>query len=260
MILHTPGWDAAPRALPWPRAEVHVWRTVLGWPDEAAADFERSLSDDERQRMNRFRFAEDRRRYLVGRGLLRRLLGRYLNLEPHRLRFDYTPQGKPFLAGDSAQRSLQFNVSHSGELLLIGVTDGRALGVDVELIRSDIEAEAIAVRFFSPREREALAQLPAASQVDAFFDCWTRKEAYIKAKGDGLSLPLDQFDVAFMPGETARLLATRPDPAEAQRWSLAALDVAHGYKAALAGSGAGWALKCWDWPVDGGPSNGGPAK
>src|SRR5262249_16408129 len=260
MILHTSGWHAAPRDLPWPREEVHVWRTVLGWPDEAAADFEGSLSDDERQRMNRFRFEQHARRYVVGRGVLPRLLGRYLNREPHRLRFDYTPQGKPSLAGDSTQRSLQFNLSHSGELLLIGVTDRRALGGDVEQIRSDIEAEAIAGRFFSPRGREALAQLPAASQLDAFFDCWPRTAAYIIAKGNGPSLPLAQLDVAFMPGETARRLATRPDPAEAQRWSLAALDVAPGYKAALAASGAGWALKCWDWPVDGDPSNGGPSK
>ena len=177
------------------------------------------------------------------------LLGRYLDLEPHRLRFDYTPQGKPSLAGDSTQRALQFNVSHSGEILLIAVADERALGVDVEQIRRDIEAEAIAMRFFSPRERQALAELPVTVQVDAFFDCWTRKEAYIKARGDGLSLPLDEFDVSFVPGETARLLATRPDPADRDRWSLTALDVAQGYKAALAAEGAGWALQCWDWPV-----------
>src|SRR5262249_61245836 len=107
MILHTSGWHAAPRDLPWPREEVHVWRTVLGWPDEAAADLEGSLSDDERQRMNRFRFEQHRRRYLVGRGLLRRLLGRYLNLEPHRLRFYYSQQCKQSLAGDCTPRSLQ---------------------------------------------------------------------------------------------------------------------------------------------------------
>ena len=168
-------------------------------------------------------------------------------MPPQQLRFDYTPFGKPHLATDLAQRPVQFNVSHSGELLLIAIVAGRAVGIDVEQIRTDLEVEAIAVHFFSSNEQRVLAKLPGALQVGAFFDCWARKEAYIKARGEGLSLPLDQFDVSLMPGEEARLIETRPDPAEAQRWSLASLDVAEGYKAALAVEGAGWTLNCWDW-------------
>ncbi len=107
--------------------------------------------------------------------------------------------------------------------------------------------EAIAEHFFSPRERAALATLEPSRQCHGFFACWTRKEAYIKAHGEGLSLPLDGFDVSLLPGETARLLGTRPDPAEAQRWVLRQLDVGRGYTAAVAVEGTGWRLRTWDW-------------
>jgi 4'-phosphopantetheinyl transferase len=250
MILRESGWNPPPDRPAWPEGEVHVWRATLDWPAGSITALERSLSSDEEQRMYRFRVDDDRRRYLVGRGLLRLLLGRYLELPPYQLRFDYTPFGKPHLAAEFAHRSLQFNVSHSGKLLLIAIAAGRALGVDVEQVRADVEVGAIAAHFFSTSEQGALGKLATALQVDAFFNCWTRKEAYIKAKGDGLSLPLDQFDVSLMPDEEAQLLETRPDPNEARRWRLANLDVADGYKAALAAEGSGWTLKCWDWPSE----------
>src|SRR5262245_2338852 len=121
MNRSTPGWNMPPPELAWPLDEVHVWRTTLDWPDQALADLERCLSPDERQRMNAFRVPRDRRRYLVGRGLLRRLLGRYLAREAHELQFGYSPHGKPYLAPGSAPRRLQFSVSHSGELVLIAL-------------------------------------------------------------------------------------------------------------------------------------------
>jgi 4'-phosphopantetheinyl transferase len=247
MILRQSGWSPAPSRPPWPDGEVHVWRATLHAPAKSFAEFGQCLSPDERQRYDRFRFERDRKRYLVGRGLLRALLGCYLDMTPDQLRFDYTSFGKPHLALGSARQELQFNLSHSGELLLIAVAAGRALGIDVEQVRADIDAGAIAARYFSANEQAALAELAGTEQIDAFFDCWTRKEAYIKAKGDGLSLPLDQFDVSLKPSQAARLLGTRPDPAEAHRWHLAELDVAGGYKAALAVEGTGWTLKCWDW-------------
>src|SRR5262245_18954382 len=223
MLRRESGWNPPPDRPAWPEGEVHVWRATLEWPPGSMAGLEQSLSTDEQQKKRRFRFDDDRKRYLVGRGLLRLLLGRYLDLPPHQLRFDYTRSGKPHLAADLAHRSLQFNVSHSGEVLLIGIAAGRALGVDVEQIRADIEVGAIAAHFFSANEQGALGKLAAPLQVDAFFSCWTRKEAYIKAKGDGLSLALDRFDVSLLPGEEARLLETRPDPSEAHRWCLANL-------------------------------------
>src|SRR5262245_24801301 len=153
MILVESGWTAPPSRLARPEGEVHVWRTVVDWPARSLAGLEQSLSADEEQRMRRFRFDEDRRRYLLGRGLLRLLLGHYLELTPDLLRFDYTPFGRPHLAAGLAPQLLEFNVSHSGELILIAVAAGRSLGIDVEQIRADVEVKAIAARFFSPSER-----------------------------------------------------------------------------------------------------------
>jgi 4'-phosphopantetheinyl transferase len=208
-------------------------------------NLESILSADERERARRFYFQRDRSRWLVGRGCLRMLLGRYLDVPPETLSFGYGRFGKPHLNG--LETPVQFNASHSGDILLIAVTLDRAVGIDVERIRSSLSVLEIAERFFSPRERGALAALPEALRTDAFFDCWTRKEAYIKARGEGLSLPLNGFDVAFGRGEPAKLLATRPDAAEACRWGLRELDIDDGYKAALAVEGAQWTLKCWDW-------------
>jgi 4'-phosphopantetheinyl transferase len=206
------------------------------------------MSVDELQKADRFRFEIDRRRHIIGRGLLRRLLAKCLEMAPDKVRFDYGAFGKPALASDFAGAQLQFNVSHSGDVVLIAIAIGRAIGVDVEYIRTDIAAKENAVRFFSLRERMALATLAGRPQIDAFFSCWTRKEAYIKAHGAGLSLSLDQFDVSLLPGEAAHVLETRPDPAEARRWSLRELNAGHDHKAALAIEGRGWHLKIWDWP------------
>jgi 4'-phosphopantetheinyl transferase len=245
MMLSRSGWRLPPEnRTSLAEDEVHVWRATLDQPAEFTAILEPILASDERERVRRFYFDRDRTRCLISRGLLRTLLGRYLGSPPGALRFDYSRFGKPSLAGTP----LQFNVSHSGELLLIAIAHHRAVGVDVEQIRREMSVVEIAQRFFSANERTALAALAEPLRPDAFFACWTRKEAYIKARGEGLSLPLDGFDVAFLPGEAARLLATRPDPAEARRWCLSELDVADGYKAALAVEGSEWTLKCWDWP------------
>jgi 4'-phosphopantetheinyl transferase len=239
-------WCQPPADLPWPHDEVHVWRATLAWPDAAAHRLEQCLSADERDKMQRFRFERDRRRYLVGRGLLRSLLGRYLDMAPQDLRFETTAAGKPHLA--SGQGQLQFNLAHSGEYVLIAIADGRAVGIDVEGIRDDFDIGEIAVHFFSLDERRDLEMLTGRARIEAFFECWTRKEAYVKARGEGLSLPLDQFDVSLRAGEPARLIATRPDPAEATRWQLSSLGVADGYKAALAVEGQGSTLRFWDCP------------
>ena len=166
---------------------------------------------------------------------------------PAELQFERGGSGKPRLIAETDGNRLQFNVSHSGDLILIAVTIARAVGIDVEQIRPGTVAEQVA-RSFSSRERDALAGLRPPLLQDAFFACWTRKEAYIKARGDGLSLPLDSFDVAVLPGDRAQLIATRPDATEAKRWTLRDLDVGPGYKAALAVEGSDWRLKTWDVP------------
>jgi len=239
-------WCQPPAELPWPHDEVLVWRATLAWPEAAADRLKQCLSADERDRMERFRFERDRRRYLVGRGLLRSLLGRYLDVVPQDLRFETAAAGKPHLA--SGQGQLQFNLAHSGEYVLIAIADGRAVGIDVEEVRDDFDVGEIAAHFFSPHEQRALEALTGRARIEAFFECWTRKEAYVKARGEGLSLPLDQFDVSLRPGEPALLIATRPDPAEAGRWELSSLGVADGYKAALAVEGQGSSLRFWDCP------------
>jgi 4'-phosphopantetheinyl transferase len=205
------------------------------------------LSSDEQERAAKFHFEADRRRYVVGRSTLRMLVGQCLGRPADRLRFDYGDAGKPSVAA-SVPPPLQFNVSHSGQVVLIALARGRAIGIDVEQIRTNVAVDQIAAQFFSPNESKGLSLLAADSQCDAFFTVWTRKEAYLKAKGAGLSLPLDQFEVS-LSADQPRLLATRHDPAEATRWTLRDLDVEHGYRAAMAVEGSDWTLRCWNWPA-----------
>jgi 4'-phosphopantetheinyl transferase len=165
------------------------------------------------------------------------------------LQFQYSEFGKPSLAQPSELHPpVEFNVSHSGDLVLIALSRRRTLGVDIERMRMDVATEEIATRFFSVNECRDLATVAPDLRCAAFFACWTRKEAYLKARGDGLSLPLEQFDVSFLPGHDPRLIETRHDPAEARRWTLHALEGGFDYKAALAVEGADWKLKCWEWP------------
>jgi 4'-phosphopantetheinyl transferase len=227
--------------------EIHVWSVRLDPPAEQVERLGRCLSSDEWERANRFRFDKHRRQYVVGRGALRTLLASYLGTRPELVKFSYGPRGKPFLDPSLAKDGLQFNLSNSDELALVGFVLGREIGVDVEYLRKMPDCEQISERFFSESERTVLRSIPFPAKEEAFFNCWTRKEAYIKAVGEGLSMPLDRFDVAFAPGEPARLLATRGDEAEAARWSMLELHPAPGYVGALAVEGDGWRPVLFDW-------------
>jgi 4'-phosphopantetheinyl transferase len=240
-------WRPPPAELTLSSAEVHVWRTVLDLAVSCVERLQRTLSVDELQRAARFHFPRDRRRFIVARGVLRDILSRYLGVPASALEFRYSAFGKPDLADVAAAQGLRFNVSHAYEMALVAVTRGREIGVDIEYLRREIACEKIAEHFFSARERASLRALPAQAKHEAFFNCWTRKEAYIKAHGEGLSLPLDQFDVSLAPGEPVALLATRGDPQEASRWSLQALTPGPGYVAALAVQGQGRHITCWQW-------------
>jgi 4'-phosphopantetheinyl transferase len=239
-------WGGFNHSYALPEDEVHVWRATLDMVVSDVAGLRQILSPAEQERADRFHFEADRRRSVIGRGYLRLLLGQILSFPPSELQFAYDEFGKPGLMSKN-EPPLEFNVSHSGDLILIAITIGRAVGVDVEKIRADLDPVEIATRFFSSNECKMLASLAGSDQYNAFFACWTRKEAYLKARGIGLSLPLDQFDVSFLPNEAPRLLATRPDPAEAGRWKLRALDVGPGHAATLAAAGLAWKLKCWNW-------------
>jgi 4'-phosphopantetheinyl transferase len=242
-------WRVPPRALRLSNDEVHVWCAALDQIPSQINSFLRTLAADERARAERFHFPRDREHFIVARGTLRAILGFYLNRAPQCLSFRYSSHGKPALTLESGEDPIRFNISHSHGVALYAITCDREVGIDLEWVRSNLEVEQIAERFFSCQEIATLRALPAALRRYAFFLCWTRKEAYIKARGEGLSLPLDQFDVSLAPGEPAALLRTRPDSNEALRWSLKELiPVPPGYAAALAVEGGGWSLALWKWP------------
>ena len=210
---------------------VNVWTRTLqnSTPDEAGC-YE-SLSTDEQERAARYRIERPRNDFIQTRCALRILLARYLGTTPRDLTFGYSEYGKPVLKGPC---DVRFNVSHTDGLALMAFVRHREIGIDVEKIRPRPDARKLAERFFSDEERRSLENLSGGELQAAFFRCWTRKEAYIKAKGEGLSLPLHQFDVSVAADEPQALLATRPDPSEADRWSVRDLPTRPGYAAALA--------------------------
>jgi 4'-phosphopantetheinyl transferase len=240
-------WHPPREELTLSSAEVHVWRAALDPAESCVEQLQRLLSADELQRASRFHFPRDRRRFSVARGVLRDILSRYLGVPPAVLAFRYSAYGKPALADGAAEKELCFNISHAHEMALFAITRGHEVGVDIEYLHRTIAYEEIAERFFSARERASLRAVPEEFKHQAFFNCWTRKEAYIKGHGEGLSLPLDQFDVSLAPGEPAALLAIRGDPRDARRWSLQALAPGPGYVAALAVEAQDWHLTSWQW-------------
>jgi len=247
----TQTWVNPPADTPLADGEVHLWRASLAQTPDALSRLHSTLSPDESAKAARYHFPRHRDHYIAARGLLRRLLGLYLSRPPQSLQFSYGAYGKPSLNGAGGAEDLRFNLSHSHELALYAFARGRDVGVDLEHMRADFAGDDIASRFFSAREVSMLRTLPAQARTRAFFNCWTRKEAYIKARGEGLSHPLDEFDVSLIPGEPAALLGTRGDPRELTRWSLHALDVGEDYAAAVVLQGTDYALRLWQWP----PSN-----
>lgn len=241
------GWPAGPSRAPLPDHDVHVWRATLSARPAGMDMLEATLTADERARADRYQARADRERFVVARGTLRSILGRYLAMRPGDVRFAYGHRGKPVIEAAMNAGGLRFNLSHSGEVVLVGVTQDRDLGVDVELLRPR-EEDALAARFFSPRENAGLRALPARDRRTAFYACWTRKEAYVKAKGDGLAIALDQFSVTVAPDQTAALLHVEGDSLEPGRWALADLNVGDAYAAALCVEGRPGAITCWQWP------------
>ncbi|HJQ69028.1 MAG TPA: 4'-phosphopantetheinyl transferase superfamily protein [Blastocatellia bacterium] len=247
-MIRFPHWPLPPDAMALADDEVHVWRVYL---NKGFSDLERLasiLTAEEREKAGRFFFEEHRREYVVSHSILRYLLGRYVEIAPDRLRFRLGEYGKPALAVESGGGWLRFNLSHSHGIALYAIARNREVGVDVERIQPDFAGEQIAERFFSSEEIRALRLIPGHLRDEAFFNCWTRKEAFIKAKGEGLSMPLDSFDVSLAPGEPARLIATRADSDEASRWTLRELSPSDGYVGAVAAEGADWRLKLIDFP------------
>jgi 4'-phosphopantetheinyl transferase len=212
--------------------EIHVWRCHLATGGSARPRLVSYLGDDERRRAERFRFERDRNRYVGGRGALRVILACYLQVAPADLAFRYGKQNKPELAPDGCGRFLGFNLSHSDDLAICAVGWNRNIGVDVEKIRADVRGEDLARRYFSAGELQSLLQLAPDRRAEGFFTCWTRKEAYVKARGDGLNIPLDSFDVTLDPGAAARVLRGS-DPS----WRMVGFTAQSGFPAALVHDG-----------------------
>jgi len=202
---------------------------------------------DERMRAERFHFEEHRECFIIRRGILRTILGYYLSVEPSRLQFCYGKNEKTALADTFGKGKVHFNLSHSEGLALYAFTRYREIGVDIEYIRDVPEMKQIVERYFSAREKDVFQVLPERKKKEAFFNCWTRKEAFIKSTGDGLSWPLDRFDVSLVPGEPARLLRIDGDSKAASRWLIQDLKSAPGFAAAFAVEGRSWEVHYWQW-------------
>jgi 4'-phosphopantetheinyl transferase len=212
---------------------VEVVSTRLDAGVAAIGELALCLSEEERLRAGRFVFERDRRRFIAGRARLRQLLASRLGVRPEAVAFSYGPRGKPALLQKFAGSDLRFNVSHSEDVAVYAFARGREVGIDVEAVRAIDHADAIAARFFSVRENKAYSTLDPRDRPVGFFNCWTRKEAFIKAIGEGLSHPLDSFDVSLLPGEPARILRVGGLPGESCGWHLESFTLAPGFVAAV---------------------------
>ena len=244
-----------------PDDEVHVWQVdLIAWEKEAGSLFE-LLDGAERERAARFKFPAPRNQFLISRALLRRTLGRYLRIEARDIRFRTTVNGKPELAesrdlhfddlhsDDLHSNDLRFNLSHTEGVTVFAIVRHRQVGVDVERIREDTNAMELAERFFSPPEVQWLRSQPAAQHIPSFFTCWTAKEAYIKAQGEGLSLPLNSFGVLPRLTGSELQLDVYADPEKSRRWSMWQLELGPDLRAALAVEGEGCRVRLGQWPL-----------
>jgi 4'-phosphopantetheinyl transferase len=226
-------------------SEVHVWRAALDRPAPSLRQFERLLAPVELGRARRRCAVRDQDRFIAAHGLLRVILSRYLDVAPARLRFRFNQYGKPFLAPPPGSIPLAFNMAHSHGLALYAVARSGQVGIDLQRIRPDIDCDRLARWFCCAAGRAALDALPASLRYKAFFVCWTRKEAYLKARGVGLAHPPGQVDVGLRAGgppaeECARMALYRADG-----WEIRDLAPGPGYTGALAVAGYGWRLRCW---------------
>ena len=241
-------WRFPPSSVVLASDEVHVWCAPLDQPESVFRTIQKTLSSEERKRAEGFGSATHRQRFIVGRGLTRIILSRYLSSPPEQIEFCYNDSGKPSVKTATGETTICFNLAHSEKLALYAIARNRQVGIDLEHIRAIEEAMLIASHFFSARENEELRALNPSQQLEGFFNCWTRKEAYMKAIGEGLSDSLHKVEVTLNPEGPARLLSISGDAAKAAQWSLQSIIPAPGYIAALAVEDPNVRLTCWQWP------------
>jgi 4'-phosphopantetheinyl transferase len=238
-------WEVPQATLTLGEGEIHVWRASIEIEPHVRAELEGTLSPDETLRAHRFHFSRDRNAFITARGILRRLLGMYLNRPARQVGFRYGRFGKPELCFQRSDQPIRFNLSHSHGLAVLAFSQGREIGIDLEFCRSDVATEKIVAHYFSAREIEEWRALPSESRAQGFFNCWTRKEAYIKALGEGLQVSLDSFDVTLTPGGPAMFRRG----VESQ-WHLCAFAAEKDYPAALAYSGSLCEVRFLSWDTD----------
>jgi 4'-phosphopantetheinyl transferase len=226
--------------------EIHVWRSSLNWDQATLRGFESDLAEDERARAERFMFDLDREHFIAAHGFLRNLLGEYLHCPSKTIDFTYGPHGKPLVTARGPQPQVCFNLSHSHGVALIAIGCKRRIGIDIELIRPEVAGEEIAKRYFSAKEIDELSKLPVESRAECFFLCWTRKEAYLKARGDGLHVPLDSFSVSVSPDAPPTLSS-----ADESCWRMESFapSLVSGpqYVAAVVAEGKDWRPRYFEW-------------
>ncbi len=227
-------WQSANDSVSLNKSDLHIWRADLPQDEARSEIYWRVLNEEERQRASRFKFAKHRNRFIIARGILRFLLADYLSLLPQEVNFQYSAHGKPEIAPEQNPDSLRFNLSHSHDMATYVFAYRYDVGIDVEYLLHDCEANEIAKRFFSEKEYEEYCLVPDEFKQIAFFNAWTRKEAFIKAVGQGLSYRLSKFAVTLTPGQPARLLNIESDPNAAAGWSLHAFEPNENYVAAIA--------------------------
>jgi 4'-phosphopantetheinyl transferase len=237
-----------PVAIPVEVAAVELWRAELnqGWRDQQAGDWH-CLDREERERAFRFRLLRDRNRFVASRGTLRHILSHYLGQPPEALRFGYTTAGKPFLFDHP---ELQFNLSHAENVLLVGVTRERPLGVDIEPVPPASLVDATSHIALSRPERQVMEMLSGQARREGFARLWTRKEAYLKADGRGIWLELDRIDVATDQHRVLLRAKTSDDWTVSPRWSVRSTELKPGYAASVAAEGDDWELASFVWPND----------
>ncbi|MBS9390151.1 MAG: 4'-phosphopantetheinyl transferase superfamily protein [Dolichospermum sp. UKL201] len=232
-------WLPAPKKLDLLLNDVHIWRINLNSSESQLQFVRETLSSDEIARAQRFYFPEHRQRFIAGRGTLRAILGQYLGIDPKQVEFEYQPRGKPLLAAKFADQGLLFNLSHSQDLALLGVSYQHQIGVDLEYIRTMSDLEGLAKRFFSSREYEYLRLFSPQEQQQIFFRYWTCKEAYLKATGDGL-VQLEEIEISLTPNQPSQLLVSGD-------WNLRELTPAENFAAAVVVAGSNINLHCWEY-------------
>ena len=242
-----PSWNAPPTQLLLSRKDVHIWRAVLDLPSKSVQELKGSLSFDERMKAESFHFERDRSRFIAAHGILRRILASYLSVDPGAIRFRYERDGKPRLQNAFGKPGIQFNLSHSEGLALYVFTQGHEVGVDLERIRDLPEMEQIVDQFFSVREQVVFHTLPTSEKHETFFKWWTRKEAFVKAVGEGLSYPLHGFDALLAKGKSVESLGILGGVQEGPKWTMWDVRPGEAFAGAVVVERDDWDVQCWQW-------------